>query len=1393
MGLFGKEKTADGGGDAETKNVEPMKWREDPETTSNLFSTLTFLWIQPMFERASYLRKHGQWLEQEDLAPLAEMDRSENVETMFEEAYENYVPKKQKSSEEGVGDGGAESPVELERRLVHALIATCKRRIIVGGLFRLVNSCLQFSFPILLNFILSYFQDVQSGVIKKGDPPGVYYRGYWLSALLMAFVGLKAVTESAYFYRMNRCSWRMKTAISSSVYRKSLRLASSAQQQTSVGEIVNLMQVDATKIEMFMLQIHTLWDGLFQIIGYMAILGFLLGWTCLVGLLLIIFAIPIMGKITGKMFGLNHSMVKYTDERVKTANEALQGILCVKMYSWEEPLSKQIDKYREDELTSLRAIAYLRAFFRAYMSALPIFAAAVTFFVYVYATEGKITANILFSSIVAFDMLRMPLMFYPMALAQWAQCKVSLMRVAAFLGYSEVNQKGYTRNIDSDGEIIVENASLYWHDPDKPLPRSALNTSSPLDESASTSGSGRRRSFRKLTSKSSLDTPDDTIEEEEIVYPKPVLSDVNIRVRPGQLCAIVGPVGAGKSSLCASILNEAVLGDNSHITLNGKVAYASQSAWILNKTVRDNILFGSPFDEDRYNRVIDACCLRPDLKILEDGDMTEIGERGINLSGGQKQRISVARVAYSNADVFIFDDPLSALDPEVAEKVFHDCILEMLKGKTRLLVTNQLQCVSRCDSIIALGKKGRVLEQGTYDDLINDSNGEVTRLLRGVAPSKRNLMKKEQQSEEATDGKSVPTKELKKLMTKEERETGNVKLGVYLKYIQAGGGYLLFAGVLLWYILSTATNVASTVWISIWTADSEYQKQTETFYIVGYAISSVLLGVMSFVRSYGLASFGVRSSFQLHGGLLRSVLRAPMSFYDTTPMGRILSRFSKDMHTVDHEIADFLDIFMFIILQLTVVMVTIVVITPYFAIALPFLGFFYIMAMNYFRRVSRETKRLESVARSPVYSQFSETLGGLTTIRAFGKSAAFTSSFDKLLDTNTQTVYCNKAADRWLAIRLEMIAAAVVGLAALFATQAVLSESALVGDTSSFASLAGISLSYAVTSTAMMQYVVRSFAQVEAAMNSVERVVHYAENIPQESPMTSDELENEKPSSPMKAAQKAVASAGGKALHPTKEWPEHGAITLKNLQMRYRAETPLVLKGLNVSFGAGERIGVVGRTGSGKSSLLLVLMRIVEPYLPEDMLEKKYEAPLSIDGVDVMRIGLFDLRTKLGIIPQLPVLFSGTIRSNMDPFNTFSDEEIWSALEKCRMKDAVDKMTDGLQSRVAEYGENLSQGQRQLLCLGRALLKKCKILLLDEATSSVDYETDRAIQTTIREAFKGCTIITIAHRVVTIMDSDKILVVDNGTVGEFGPPQELLANKNSLFSEIVSHSSSGDD
>ena len=731
--------------------------------------------------------------------------------------------------------------------------------------------------------------------------------------------------------------------------------------------------------------------------------------------------------------------------------------------------------------------------------------------------------------------------------------------------------------------------------------------------------------------------------------------------------------------------------------------------------------------------------------------------------------------------------------------LFEECILKFMGGKTILLITNQLQFLHFCDTVVAL-RHGRIVEQGTFAELIADENGEVNRLL------KEHASKSHQSSEDAVDqvkeiaaklddeenkrASHEPEKKAAALVTKEERVIGAVSLSVYFKYLKAGGGLFRFSWVYLTFILSGLNGLASSSWISYWTSDApEYAQNSEAFYLGIYAMFAVTLGVVTFFRAFLLVRFGVQASKTLHGNLLDSVLRAPQSFFDTTPIGRIISRFSKDLYSVDIEVADMFDFFLSTSLAVIIAIGSILFVTPWFGVAIVPLAFFYFRFLNYFRLVSRETKRLDSISRSPVYSQFSETLGGLSTIRAYGLSERFMGQFETKIDENTRAYYNNKSADRWLAARLELIGAFIAGAAGFFACNVAITNSVSgQNSNSNFASLAGLSLTQAISVTSLLNWCVRSFAQLEAGMNACERILYYTESIPQEAAWTSEELEDNAKSNdqspPTQPSLYAVAANGGKAAPFSAEWPENGAITLRNLQMRYRAETPLVLKGLNASIAGGERIGVVGRSGGGKSSLLLSLLRMVEPSV-ESM--EKYEAPIEVDGVDVLRIGIRELRSRLGIIPQNPVLFSGTIRTNIDPFDEYTDEQVWNALEQCGMKESVEEMPGELDAAIAEYGENLSAGMRQMLVLGRALLRQCKILLLDEATSQVDFETDRAIQVTLRKAFPGCTILTIAHRVKTVLDSDKILVMKDGRIAEFAPPQELLADPSSTFSDIVRH------
>jgi len=1335
---------------SEKKKTNDKITEESLELQANPLSKTFFQWAQPLFTKANKLHSQNKALEQDDLLNLSSIDYADVVVEKFEASWKE------------------------EQNIVKAIRAVIGKRFAMAGCIKVVNTLLQFTFPILLSNILQFMETTESQTNTSSEWY-IKYKGYWLSALLFVAMALKAITENTYFHQVYRSGYQTRTSISVAIYNKSLRLSSSERNTKTLGELINLMQVDATKVEMFLPQFHVLWDGLLQITGYMIILYSLIGWPCFAGLVVMICAGPVQGMIMKRLFGLNRSMVKYTDSRVKTTNEAVQGIRCVKMYTWEESFLNVISKSRSKELEFMSTVAYLRGFSRAYMGALPGIVAVASFIMYALVYKNAIiNASTLFAALVAFEQLRFPLLFYPMSLAQYAQAKVSAKRVEEFLRLKEVvyddvdndNKNALYKRHDPSlqcGEVTLKDINVYWSDPDIP-------------------------------SETKVD------EKTEQIYPSTILQDISLQIKSKELCAIVGSVGCGKSTLCSTILNETITRGDS-IKLNGTIAYVAQSPWILNATLRDNILFGKPYEEEKYNEIIKACQLTHDLSLLDHGDMTEIGENGINLSGGQKQRVSIARAAYANADIVILDDPLSALDPEVGKKLFDECILGYMQSKTRILVTNQLQCLKFCDSVVALGE-GKILEYGSYEEL-RSGNGEVQRLLQELkvghedSPKDSTVVEpeKEEKSDEAAST-NKPKKNNANLVTKEERNIGAVSWQVYKKYVIAGGGYFRFLISYLMFVLCATNSFMSNAWISLWTADSTYQNNSRFFYLGYYSLFSVTLGVFTFFRSYFLAKFGVNASGTLHKNLLASVLNAPMSFFDTTPTGRILSRFSKDTYAIDMEMSDCLDFFLFCSLTVAVSLGTISVITPYFAIAIIPLAFIYVKVLNYFREVSRETKRLDSISRSPVFAHFSETLGGLGTIRAYDQSTRFIGEFEVKVNGNTRAYYNNKTADRWLSVRLELLGATVGGLAATFASHVVISNAASSTSRENFASIAGLSLTYAISVTGLLNWVVRSFAQMEAAMNAAERILYYTENIPQEAPSNvkdlkklSNESSNGKDSTLIPAVLAVKAKGGAEMLD--KAWPSKGNITLNNLKMRYRPENPLVINGLDIQINGGERVGVVGRTGSGKSSLMLTLLRIVEPALFTDGDEaKKYEAPIVIDGVDVLRIGLTDLRSKIGIIPQNPVLFSGTIRSNMDPFNQSTDDQIWNALDRCGMKKVILEMPERLSAPVAEYGENLSQGQRQLLCLGRALLKKCHILLLDEATSSVDYETDATIQKTLREDFVGCTVLTIAHRVNTIMDSDKILVMKDGKVGEFDSPEKLLEDEGSIFYDIVKHSRS---
>lgn len=658
----------------------------------------------------------------------------------------------------------------------------------------------------------------------------------------------------------------------------------------------------------------------------------------------------------------------------------------------------------------------------------------------------------------------------------------------------------------------------------------------------------------------------------------------------------------------------------------------------------------------------------------------------------------------------------------------------------------------------------------------------------GRAESGASVASSQGEGKSGGDGKDAATK-LKQagasLMTKEERYQGAVGLTTYRKYLTAAGGMCLFAGAYLLFVVTMANTLLSTYWVSLWTTSAANITAAEAaatgkraqvpytvpswgtfaFYMAGYPVIAIVLACFTFLRTNVLAMMGVKASSVLHTKLVEQVLHAPQEFFDTTPIGRIISRFSKDLHLMDDELVNYLDFFFFTSLFVFATLVTITFVTPWFGLAALVAFVVYVVIINYFRHVSRESKRLESVARSPVYAHYSETLGGTSTIRAFNATQRFLEENAVKIDLSIEGYYVNKVADRWLSIRLELLGAFIGLLAALMIVAKAVQLQGSNEQDEAFVGLAGLSLTYAISVTGLLNWTVRSFAQMESAMSCSERVFHYIDNVPQERVVD---------------AKDPVAVA---ASHIPSNWPDRGGIVLKDLKMRYRKDMPLVLRGIDVNIEGGSRVGVVGRTGSGKSSLLLCLLRLVEP---EPLTaEGDGGGSITIDGVDISKIRLQDLRRKIAIIPQNPTLFSGTIRSNLDPFEEYSDESIWKALALCEMEPTVRELEGGLQAPVSEYGENLSQGQRQLLCLGRAALLQCRVLLLDEATSALDLATDAMVQKTLATAFLNSTIITIAHRVNTIIESDLILVLGEGKLAECGTPAELLADEKSHFSSMT--------
>nr|XP_040048069.1 multidrug resistance-associated protein 1 isoform X2 [Gasterosteus aculeatus aculeatus] len=1042
-----------------------------------------------------------------------------------------------------------------------------------------------------------------------------------------------------------------------------------------------------------------------------------LGPSVLAGVAVMVLMVPINAVIAMKTKTYQVAQMKSKDSRIKLMNEMLNGIKVLKLYAWELAFKDKVSKIRESELQVLKKAAYLGAVSTFTWICAPFLVALSTFAVYVLIDEHNVLdAQKAFVSLALFNILRFPLNMLPMVISSMVQASVSLKRLRVFLSHAELQEDGVDHKaaVGTSHSVSIVDGVFSW---------------------------SRAES--------------------------PTLKRLNVCIPEGSLVAVVGHVGSGKSSLLSALLGEMDKLEGS-VAVKGSVAYVPQQAWIQNATLRENIMFGQESREAWYQRVVEACALQPDLEILPAGDETEIGEKGVNLSGGQKQRVSLARAVYCERDVYLLDDPLSAVDAHVGKHIFEQVVgpQGLLKDKTRVLVTHGLSYLPQADLILVL-VEGEVSEMGSYqhlmategafaefqrtyaavehadhDETVPTSGTKASEGCSAAAPAGPEVSRVSKPGQTGEEDK-VPGKKAKqaeggKLTEADKASTGRVKLSVFGSYLKAIG-VLLSCVSLLMFLAQHLGSLSSNYWLSLWTDDPVVNgtQPNRRMRLGVYGALGLFQGLAVFGYSLSGSIGGILASRCLHQSMLYDVLRSPMSFFERTPSGNLVNRFAKEIDTIDSLIPSIIKMFMGSMFNVVGSCIIILIATPLVAIIIPFLGVLYFFVQRFYVASSRQLKRLESVSRSPIYTHFNETLLGTSVIRAFGEQERFICESDQRVDLNQKAYYPGIVANRWLAVRLEFVGNCIVSFAALFAVVA--RESLSPG-------IMGLSISYALQLTASLTWLVRMSSEVETNIVAVERVKEYSDT----------EKEAEWKQEPSR-------------LPPG--WPTDGCIDIRGLGLRYRPDLDLAIRNITLVINRGEKVGIVGRTGAGKSSLTLALFRIIEAS----------EGHIFIDGVDIALLGLHELRSRITIIPQDPVLFSGSLRMNLDPFDCYSDEEVWRALELSHLQSFVSGLPNKLSHECSEGGENLSVGQRQLLCLARALLRKTKILVLDEATAAVDMETDNLIQSTIRSQFEDCTVLTIAHRLNTVMDYTRILVLDKGEMAEFDAPHNLLAQRGAFY------------
>lgn len=1359
-----------------------------PEKITSLWSFSTYSWIDSMIWKA-----YKKPLVMGDIWGLSEDDHSLHVLKEFKKA-------------------------KLAHGFTFRLFAHFKGLFALQGMWAVLQSVIVFVPTLLLKRILEYVAD-QSTTTRSVA---------WCLVILMPLSKIADTLSSGFsLFLGRRVCVRMRSIIIGEVYAKALRrkittsepveadrekdekqdlsssdnadsTASEAAESKSseLGAIINLMAIDAFKVSEICGYLHFFVGSLLMLFICIGLLYNLLGWSALAGGSTIIILLPLYYRFSHWIGTAQEKMLKVTDSRIQKMNETFLSIRIIKFFAWENKFFDDIMKIRDEEMRYLRLRCAIWSAQGFIWFVVPTLITVISFYCYTMIEGKTLTAPVAFTALSLFTLLRSPLDQLTEMTAIVIQSKVSLDRISDFLNEEETTK--YEQLEHEDG----------------------ISASAPLI--------GFEKATFAWNSKSAKDFK---------------LRDIDVAFKPGKLNVIVGPTGAGKTSLLL-----ALLGEMEHVSgkvflpgiiprddlvvdprtgLTESVAYCSQAAWLLNDTIRNNITFASAFNQERYDKVVEACSLTRDFDILAAGDQTEIGEKGIALSGGQKQRVSLARALYLNSRHVLLDDCLSAVDSHTAAWIYDNCISgPLMANRTCLLVSHNVALTITNAEWVVVMNNGRVKAQGAPDELAANghlgddemiktstmnSRTQSSTSLKGLAlknsemKAKAAVIEAKLKKIQVEDDEAVATDG--KLVEEEGKSDGVVGLDVYINYSKEFGGLMVWLGILVVFIVPQCIYFYQSWWLRNWSQNtasgvesihsmgfaaqsihgqslgvvgrfsaptlvynvisskasdfftvmkSHKDEKSTMYYIFVYAIIGVIYALTATFKSLWVYLAGVTASNNIFKHVLHKVLRAKLRFFDKTPLGRIMNRFSKDIESVDQELIPFAEGTFACFVNCVSILVIISCITPGFLVFALIISYLYYLVGVFYLTLSRELKRFDSITKSPIHQHFSESLTGVATIRAYGVENRFMKQNLTAIDTNNRPFFYMWVANRWLCLRVDVVGSLVMFFSGVFVLMSIGKIDA---------GLAGLSLSYAISFSEAALWIVRLYANIEMNMNSVERLQEY-ENVDQEPPAEIPETK------------------------PDPSWPTAGEIDVQDVSLRYAPELPRVIKNVSFHVKPCDKIGIVGRTGAGKSTIITAFFRFLD-------LET---GCITIDGVDISKIGLTDLRQAITIIPQDPTLFTGTIRLNLDPFKQYTDEQIFEALTRVNLiapgerdslavstADNQNKFLD-IESPISEGGNNLSQGQRQLMCLGRSLLRSPKVILLDEATASIDYESDALIQQTIRDEFSRSTILTIAHRLRSIIDYDKILVMDAGRVVEYDDPYVLIANSETLFHSMCENS-----